>query len=164
MLARAEAGQLRVEMKTVDLSAMLAECWALVDDRATSRGLSVRWTVPPECLVRSDADKLRIVIQNLFDNVVSHADENGDVRVTARGETGKVFLDIANTAKGLAGRDVHRVFDRFWRADSSRTDTATHSGLGLSLCRRLADLLAGEISATATEAGEFQITLQLPAA
>lgn len=164
MLARAEAGQLRPIIMTVDLSAMLTECWVLVEDRAKSRGLTVQWTVPPECLVRSDADKLRIIVQNLFDNVASHADEHGQVRVTARGEAGSVFLAIANTAKGAAAQDVERVFDRFWRADTSRTDTATHSGLGLSLCRRLMDLLGGQISASVTDAGEFQITLQLPVA
>jgi two-component system heavy metal sensor histidine kinase CusS len=153
LLARADSGQLAAVQRTIDLSLLLSECWAVCQPRAEQRGLRVGWEVPSPCMIESDPDKLRIIFHNLFDNAVCHADENGTIRVVVDAEA----VEISNSGSRVGSDELPHLFDRFWRGDQSRTDTGLHCGLGLSLCRRLMELLGGQISVQAQRGGNFVV-------
>jgi signal transduction histidine kinase len=80
-------------------------------------------------------------------------------------ESEAVVLTVSNSSSNLLPRDMRRVFDRFWRADSSHQRTEeTHCGLGLPLCKALVERLGGTIGAIASAAGVFTVAVRLPSA
>jgi two-component system, OmpR family, heavy metal sensor histidine kinase CusS len=158
LLARADGGQLAAVQRRVDLSLLLSECWAVCQVRAEQRGVVVGWEVPSGCIVESDADKLRIVFQNLLDNAVSYVDDGGTIRVVVDAEA----VEISNSGSGVGSEELPHLFERFWRGDQARTDTGVHCGLGLSLCRRLMELLGGQISVNAVRGGSFVVRCAVP--
>jgi heavy metal sensor kinase len=162
LLSRADTGHLAVKSERVSVPELLREMWSIFEDRAESRGLEVRWSVDERCDAASDPANLRIVIQNLFDNAVSYTDEDGAIRITSACERDRVTIEIANSGSTVGSSDVSRIFDRFWRGDSSRSDTGVHCGLGMSLSQRLVRLLGGEITVHSTAGGEFSVRVSLP--
>ncbi|HZL38289.1 MAG TPA: ATP-binding protein [Tepidisphaeraceae bacterium] len=165
LLARADAGQLRVERQCVNVEELLTECWSLFESRADARKLHVEWdTAPDQSDAQTDPDKLRIIIQNLFENAVSYTQVGGGIRVEIAKQERELAITVANTGSRVAAADVAHVFKRFWRGDQNRSDTGVHCGLGLSLSQRLMHLLGGELTIDATLGGEFIVRITLPAA
>jgi two-component system sensor histidine kinase QseC len=162
LLARADAGQLPVACQPVDVRALMLESWSLFEVRAAARQLDVQWVADTRGDACTDPDKLRIIIQNLFDNAVSYADEGGRLRVAVTVHDRDLRIEVANTGCDVAAADVAHLFDRFWRKDQGRSDTGVHCGLGLSLSQRLTGLLGGRISVESDFGGEFIARLELP--
>lgn len=163
-LARADAGRMPLSATTFSLPDLIDDAWRPFAERAAARELRFTRTGHVERPVRADREKLRQVLNNLFDNAVTYVDEGGTIRVAIEPDADAARISVANTGSRLRPDQAELVFDRFWRGDASRTDTGTHCGLGLSITRELVQLMGGTIKAQATEAGEFQITVQIPAA
>ncbi len=160
MLARSDAGQLVVDRQRVDLVPLVDDCWALFRIRAESRGLVVKLNMPDRCEVDTDPGKLRIVLNNLFDNAVSYTDEHGTIELNVKPESSdRATIEVTNTGSQIKPADLPRLFDRFYRGDQSRTDTGVHCGLGLSLCQRLTRLIGGKIDVDLSRPGEFKVIL-----
>lgn len=162
-LARADAGQLGVRSEPTDVSGMVRECWALLGDKAEARGLRIEWLVDEPGMVASDAEKLRLVVQNLLDNAVTHGSRGGRVLVSLASVEGELVLAVSNTARELRAADVPRMFDRFWRGDASHGRAEEgHCGLGLPLCRSVVERLGGSVEAVLNDDRLFTITVRLP--
>jgi two-component system heavy metal sensor histidine kinase CusS len=162
-LARADAGQLEVRCQRVNLTEVIRDCWKPMEEKARSRGLSVKWHLNDTGMTETDRDKLCLVIQNILDNAVTYANDRGHVSVLLSAEDGMLALTVSNTVGSLPVGDTHRVFDRFWRADSSQRQTDEgHCGLGLPLCKSLIEHLGGSIEAATNDGGMFTITTRLP--
>ena len=101
-------------------------------------------------------------MSNLLENAAEYANESGEMSVdaTALGET--IELRVTNSGCTLTEQQLACVFDRFWRADTSRSSANLHVGLGLALVRRLATSLRGRVWAESRH-GNFIARLQLPA-
>ena len=99
---------------------------------------------------------------NLLTNAVQYNQPDGEVRVNLKSENGLAVLEIFNTGKGIAAEDLPRVFERFYRADKSRTG-AGNSGLGLSICKAIVEAHGGTLEATSVTGGTT-FTVRLPAA
>ncbi len=159
-LARAEAGRMQVMSQPVDLNALLRQCWMVHVDRATARGLKVSWNIRDGITLNSDREMLRLLLHNLLDNAVSHADPNGRVVIVTSSRPDGVELSVANSGSRVAAADAEHVFDRLWRGDQSRTQTGLHCGLGLALCRQIVEALGGTIGAQTETGGEFVVTVR----
>jgi two-component system heavy metal sensor histidine kinase CusS len=81
--------------------------------------------------------------------------------ITAESRAATTALTIRNTGSRIAPEDAAKLFDRFWRGDEARSATGTHCGLGLSLCRKIIDLLGGTLTADLRE-GMFTATASFP--
>jgi signal transduction histidine kinase len=154
-LARLDAGQTGLHATPIDLDQLVRDALDKVHARAAERKLAVVTELQPVTLT-SDRDKLRVVIANLLDNATTYADEGGEVRVTLTDSV----LRVANTGCTLSPDEVGRVFERFWRADASRSSEG-HSGIGMPLTQKLVELLGGTI-AVEVNAGRFVATVRLP--
>jgi len=160
-LARADSDALSVETEATDVALFLKECWQSFDLLATQRGLSVEWTMSNAAPVLLDREKLRLILSNLFDNAVSYSNEGGWMRVMAEISETLLSIRISNSGCSLKPDELPHIFQRFWRCDTSRSDTGTHSGLGLALCHRIVNILSGTIAAQVQE-GTFTISVLIP--
>ena len=163
LLSRADSGHLSIRRENINVCELMREMWTMFEHRAEAKQLDVTWSIAPDICVESDVSYLRIVLQNLFDNAISHVNHCGSVRFATEIHGRTVIVVIVNTGSAVAASDVGRVFDRFWRADQSRTDTGVHSGLGMSLSQRLIGLLNGQIKIASSVGGAFTASLLLPA-
>lgn len=162
-LARADAGQLELRRDQVDLSELIRECWKPLEEKAATRGLKIEWGLREYDALATDRDKLRLVVQNILDNAITYVNDEGRIFMATSAENGALVLSVSNTGSRLPPDDVHRVFDRFWRADSSHHAAGDcHCGLGLPLCKAVVEQLGGSIAASAGVAGVFTITIRLP--
>ena len=163
-LARADAGQLEIRHEPVDLAEVVRECWKPLEEQASARGLSVEWRLDALGTVETDRDKLRLVIQNILHNAVTYVNDEGQLSVATLAKNSAIVLTVSNTGSSMPPDDVDRVFDRFWRADSSCREVGEEArcGLGLALCKAMIEELGGSIEATASVEGMFTITARLP--
>lgn len=160
LLARADANQLTLKPERVQLSAFIQECWIAFEPRVNARKLTVEWNLNVNGEVLLDKEKLRIVLNNLFDNAVTYTEEGGRISVGASMIADRISLSLSNTGSRISSEDAAHLFDRFWRGDEARTDAGVHCGLGLSLCRKMVEVLGGTIQADSRE-GIFTATVHL---
>lgn len=160
MLARLDAGNCRLRCEAVELTELLRTNWSILEALSQERGQKVGWHFDGEIIVNTDRALLSLIIRNLLDNAVSYTVDDGQIEIGARVTDGRTIVTVQNPTAGLPTEFLDRVFDRFWRADESRTATGRHAGLGLALCREAAHALHGELMVSATN-GLFSADLQL---
>jgi signal transduction histidine kinase len=159
-LARCEEGRQTVHTSRVSLRDLAAECWSAVAAEAEARKITFTPQIPDRITLVTDREKLALMLSNLFSNAVSHGTPGGTVTCSAAlsgSDGGEIALRVANPTAQLTDADLPRIFDRFWRKDSARSD-GRHAGLGLSLVAALCDLLGFRREASVRD-GVFEITL-----
>jgi signal transduction histidine kinase len=163
-LARVEAGTISMHITSVDLGGQLDQELEMIRRRADARRLSFKLNVPDDIPpVAADAERLHQILDNLLDNAVKYALGGSTVNVIARLSGGAVETVVANPT-GAHRPDPDRMFDRFYRADPSRSAAAGGVGLGLSISRELAGAMKGRLWADFDDAGNLRVHLTLPAA
>ncbi|MGA5045782.1 sensor histidine kinase [Streptomyces arboris] len=169
-LAAADAGVLRLHPEPVRIGELLSQVAAAHQARAETAGVTL--TVVAEAGVVLDADpvRLRQAVGNLVSNAVRHTPAGGTVTLRAYGDGGGsesaarwVVIEVADTGTGIPAGDLPYVFDRFWRAEKSRSRRTGGSGLGLAIVRKLTEAHGGTAGATSTEGEGSAFTLRLPA-
>jgi two-component system, OmpR family, heavy metal sensor histidine kinase CusS len=163
-LARIEAGQMRVAPRPVDLGAVLRDAWGTFTSRADERSLRVHWHDDRPSVAMTDREMIQQVVYNLLDNAVTYVEERGEIVIETDCRDGAAKVTITNTGGTLSPEDAQHLFERFWRADASRTNTGVHCGLGLSLSERIMSLLGGTITVESTPEGVFRAILTLATA
>jgi signal transduction histidine kinase len=162
-LARLDAGQETMRRMPFDLSKLVADCAEQLAPLAEARRVKILSSVPPTpCL--GDPDRMSQVLTNLLANAIEYNKENGEVHITAEPQIGVVSLTVADTGEGIAPEDLPRVFERFYRADKSRTGGGGHTGLGLAISRAIVQAHGGDITVTSPPGSGaiFTVTLPLP--
>ena len=114
--------------------------------------------------VLGDRDRLRQIVDNLLSNVRSHTPPAAPAYVRVRREDGRGVVEVGDSGPGLEGEDPDRVFERFYRADASRSRASGGVGLGLSIVAAVARAHGGTVSARAGEGGGAVFRIELPAA
>lgn len=147
LLARFDAGQVRLETPVIDFSAHVREVCEHAELLTHAAGVTLTTTIEPGIRIHGDDHHLRRLLLNLLDNACKYNEPGGRVRCTLTREEKGVMLRIGNTGAGIPAGMRDRVFERFFRADASRSKTRGH-GLGLALCREIVALHGGTISLT----------------
>lgn len=144
LLSLADAGQLQLHCETVELARILENI--IEDCRAQAPELTLEHELAPNLVVRADADLLEQALQNLAGNAIKYNCEHGRIRFELRGEADRILVRIANTGTGIPAADRDRVFERFYRADKSRSHRIEGGvGLGLSLSREILRAHGGDL-------------------
>ncbi len=160
ILARADA-RIAIERRPVDLRAVAVDEARRVrpPGRVREDTESVRVTADGSALVSGDAEAMGRVIRSLLDNAFRHG--KPPVGITVARRDGAVVLEVRDAGAGLPKGSEERVFERFYRADPSRTGEGT--GLGLAIARAIVQAHGGTIRATTADAGGTLVTMELPA-
>lgn len=143
-LARLDAGNQDTELAEVGLHNLVNEIWKRFRDEARERRIELKNTVPADLDVRTDRDKLAMILINVISNAVTYSPEGAVIEVETSTSDETVQLTISNTARDLEEPDLDVMLERFWRKDQSRSGRG-HAGLGLSLVKELARLLGIQI-------------------
>ena len=130
----------------------------LLEDRDVT--LTVNGRAP---LVLGDVDRLQQVVLNLVDNASRIVGEGGHVVVELTAEGDRAVLSVIDDGPGIPPEDLPRLFDRFYRADTSRTRSSGGAGLGLAIVRAIVTAHGGRIEAANLPAGGARMTVVLPA-
>jgi len=116
---------------------------------------------PPTPTLWADAQRIEQVLANLLSNAIRHTPEGGRVVIALSFEPGQVRMSVQDSGSGIAPEELGHLFDRFYRADKSRSRTEGGTGLGLSIARRLAQAHGGDITVASApgEGATFAVTL-----
>ncbi|MGW0873331.1 sensor histidine kinase [Streptomyces sp. NPDC002740] len=163
-LAAADAGTLRLHREPVPADDLMAQVTAAHRVAADTAGVRLRTETEGDPWLDADPVRLRQALGNLVTNAVRHTPPDGTVTLTAREDGERVVLEVADTGTGIAAEDLPHVFERFWRAEKSRSRRTGGSGLGLPIVRQLTDAHGGTARAVSTPGAGSVFTLRLPAA
>ena len=160
--ARLEAGRETVRAEAVDVRGAVRSAAELVAPMAAAKGLALRVEAPPGP-VRLDTDpgKLQQILVNLLSNAVKFTDA-GAVEIAAEAPDGAAVFRVRDTGIGIPPEQLERVFEPFTQVESSPTRRFGGTGLGLSVSRRLARLLGGDLAAESVPGEGSAFTLVLP--
>ena len=161
-LARLDAGQVEIRPEAVGVNTLARDAWEPLTESAEARRLDVRWALAERVTVTTDRSLLDLVVRNVLENAVVHADEGGSVVVETAARENGVEIRVTNSGSRLSGQGAGHVFERFWRGDAARTGTGLHCGLGLPLVKEIVTALDGSVAVQSTEGGEFRITISMP--
>lgn len=162
-LARADAGQIPIAREDVDLGRLVAGAVEQVRPLAAARGVGLEAGPGPAVRLRADEDLLLQLLLNLLDNAVKHTPPGGSVTARWAAADGWAEVRVSDTGPGIAAEHLPHIFDRFYRVDPARTRADGGAGLGLSICRWIAEAHGGSIEAESEPGKGATFTLRLPA-
>lgn len=161
LLSLAEAGQLTLERAEVDPAEIVSKAAERLRPRAEEKGVQLQVQVPAAALppVLADADRISQVIGNLIGNALRYTAEGGLITVAAgspsqdKRQAQTVMITVTDSGTGIPAADLPHIFDRFYRADKSRTRISGGSGLGLAIVKYIVEAHGGRVW---TESPVFQ--------
>jgi NtrC-family two-component system sensor histidine kinase KinB len=174
-LTRIEAGELRLNVEPVHLSAVVAEALRRAQGQAKARGISLGRQIDSDLpQISADPLRLRAVFDNILSNALKYTPEGGSITIDGRRVVPKEFggaetvsISIVDTGPGIPAAYRSRIFDKFFRLEHHETEHrpgARGAGIGLYMCRQIVELHGGTISCTAGINGRGTcITVLLPA-
>lgn len=146
-LARADVGALDCKPVTLDLWTLACEHARGVEARLAQAGLALELGPAPDAAaVCADPDRMRQVLDNLFENSLRYTAPGGRVHLHARADGRRLHLFLDDSAPGVPDAALARLSERFYRVDASRSRAHGGAGLGLALCRRLLEAQAGTLA------------------
>ncbi len=162
-LARLEGARETGRREEFDLARVAHDCVELLRPLADERSVTLHAELAAARL-HGDPEQLAQVITNLLTNAIQYSPAGSAVRVATALEGGSVTLTVADNGQGIAPEDLPHVFERFYRADKSRSQPAGRTGLGLAICQAIVEAHQGKITAASELSKGSVFTVQLPTA
>ncbi len=160
--ARLEAGRENLMPVTVAVDQLFKDVRALVESNALEKGVRfVVADVAPDLVLTTDLTKVRQIMLNLASNAVKFTNA-GEIRLGVVVDGPDIMLSVEDTGIGISPEHAEHVFDAFWQVDQSDTRNVGGAGLGLSVSRRLARLLGGDLTFTSTPGHGTVFIVRLP--
>ena len=158
-ISKTESGATILAREPFNFSTLVEDAIDLFSPLAENKNIQLRYT-PSDApaSLSGDRSKLQRVVANLLDNAIKYTPSGGTVALSIESSSDAVCFGISDTGPGISSIDLPKIFDRFYRADPSRTTPG--SGLGLSLAQAIVQAHGGEITAESTPAGTtFRVLL-----
>ncbi|MFF7167238.1 sensor histidine kinase [Streptomyces sp. NPDC008086] len=162
-LAAADAGTLRLHREPVRADELLDQVAAAHRVAADTAGVTLDTAADDTCWLDADPVRMRQALGNLVSNALRHTPADGTVTLAARRDGDDVVLEVTDTGSGVAADELPYVFERFWRAEKSRSRRTGGSGLGLPIVRHLVAAHGGTVDAASEPGAGAVFTLRLPA-
>ena len=161
-LARLDEGRAEQERTQVELGALVAEEIEAERERCAARGLRLRSEIGEEVRLRGDSRGLGQLVHALLDNAVQYADAGGWIEVRLEKSSRRVRLTLRNSVSRLPDCPPERLFERFYRGDSARTQGTAGCGVGLSAAQSIVEAHKGRIALSYEDAHTLRVSVELP--
>jgi signal transduction histidine kinase/DNA-binding response OmpR family regulator len=167
-LSRSESGQLKLQLRPVNVSELLKILGGAFASLFESKGINYRYVVPLQPVwVQMDGEKLEHIINNLLSNAAKFTPANGDVNFTAAVDinhenTCSLQILVQDTGAGIPSHHLPLIFNRFFQSDNSETRSYEGTGIGLALVKELVNLMKGQIRAESIEGKGSNFLVTIP--
>jgi signal transduction histidine kinase len=142
-----------------DFSKTVNDCTELMKPLADERGVKIYCDLAAlDCV--GDSERLAQVVTNLLTNAIQYNQSGGEVRVKLETRGGVALLAVSDSGQGISAEDLPRVFERFYRADKSRSSGG--NGLGLAISKSIVEAHGGTIDAVCESGAGATFTVRLP--
>lgn len=162
-LARIDSGALQLRLQETEIGGVVENAVAGVVPIAEKARVAVSCGPTAAATLLADPERLTRVLGNLLQNAIRHTPADGSVVVTTSATGSEVVVSVADTGNGIPPGDVSRVFERFYRAEKSRSRTGGGSGLGLSIAKSIVEAHGGRIWIDQTGSAGTTVSFALPA-
>jgi signal transduction histidine kinase/DNA-binding response OmpR family regulator len=161
--SKIEAGKLELEIHPFDVRHCLHDATTLLNPQASTKGLSLVETIDANVpkMIFSDATRLRQVVVNLMGNALKFTSQ-GRIELNVMADADMLRFEVRDTGIGMTPEVVGRLFQPFAQGDSSTTRRFGGTGLGLAICKRLIELMGGEISVKSTPGTGSTFSFTIP--
>ena len=159
-ISEAEVGVVKLNMQPQDISLIAQDLTELFKPMAEDKGVSIQCQTPEPCMTVVDLEKIQRAFANLLDNAIKYTPEGGTVTVSVKKFDKQVSVSIQDTGSGISDKDLPHIFERFYRADQSRSQPG--NGLGLSLARAFVKAHNGDLSVQSSVGSGSLFTIILP--
>jgi two-component system, OmpR family, phosphate regulon sensor histidine kinase PhoR len=162
-LARIEAGHWQPHLAPVNVKAAATESWSSLRHRMAAGSVELEVEVGPEAsTVTADPVAVGQVLTNLFDNAVRYTSTGGRIVLRSRRDGDGVAISVSDTGSGITRDHLPRIFERFYRADPSRSRDEGGTGLGLAIVKHLVEAHGGRVSAESERGSGTTVTCWFP--
>lgn len=163
-LSLSDLGAMHYRFAPVDLAALLTDAAAGFAARFQDKGIALRLPelAQRDLTVSGDAQRLRQLFANLLENACRYTDAGGRCEIALARTKTAAIAEIRDSAPGVPKEALARLFDRFYRADASRSREHGGAGLGLAICQNIVDAHGGRIAAAASPLGGISIRVEIP--
>lgn len=162
LLARADAGVLRLDRRAVDLAALLAEVAGQAQVLAQARGITLQLGPVEPATVQADHAHLGRLLLNLVENAIKYTPASGRVTLALHQASGWAEIHVTDTGIGLSPDEQAQIFQRFYRAAEAQSLDARGAGLGLCIAQSIAEAHGGRIQVASAPGRGSTFTVQLP--
>lgn len=161
-LSLSDEGALAYRKSNTDLVPLLELVASNFSGRYRSRDLSLTLNLPEQAPLFGDPDRLMQLFTNLMENSLRYTDAGGGLTVTVISHPQAQTVCFEDSSPGITDEQRAQIFERFFRAESSRNRASGGSGLGLAICQNIVEAHDGTIVADHADAGGLKITVHLP--
>lgn len=144
-ISKSDENQILLNCKPMDLSGLAEEVCRHAEVLAGDKDISIIIAFLESVEINGDEVRLRQMIWNILHNGIKYTQSGGELKVSLQEEAGFALLSIQDTGIGIPEKDLPSIFDRFYRVDKARSRDEGGSGLGLSICKHIAEAHKGEI-------------------
>lgn len=162
-LALAEAGQLRIEQQQVQLVDTITQGVSALHPTANNKGVKLKTNLPnflPPVL--ADERRVAQILRNLLNNAITHTSNGGTVSVDSQIMPHAIRINVRDTGEGISEAHLPFVFERFYRADPSRSRATGGAGLGLAIVRNLVEAQGGRVTVASVKGEGTRFSFTLP--
>ncbi|MDX2496210.1 MAG: ATP-binding protein [Desulfuromusa sp.] len=161
-LTKAESAQAFLQRQNLRVATLVEQLLPLFALRFQTKEIDLQVNIePPELTLSADLDKLLQTLRNLLENALRYTPEGGKMMIASRRTNAMVEISVSNTGDGIAAADLPFIFERFFRADRSRSREHGGAGIGLAIVKQLVEAHDGQVGAE-SQNGLTRIWLRLP--
>ena len=162
-LTLSDVGALSYRKEKIDVNALLQDilCTYRPEGERRNLTLALEMTKLP-LMVFADSERLHQLFGNLLDNALHYTDPGGRIEVRLRRHERQAVIDFCDSAPGVPETDMERLFERFYRVEASRNRSTGGAGLGLAICRNIAEAHGGTLQARPSPLGGIWMEIALP--
>ncbi|MEC5343207.1 two-component system sensor histidine kinase BaeS [Brenneria populi] len=161
-LSLSDRGALTYRKRTVDIVQLLHIAIAAFNQRYRKKNITLKAALPTRIDTFGDPDRLIQLFNNLLENSLRYTDEDGKLEICAAPRQGRLVIAWQDSAPGVTDEQLTRIFERFYRAESSRNRASGGSGLGLAICNNIVEAHGGRLYAEHSPLGGLLIIIELP--
>lgn len=161
-LTRMDEAPRLIEMEPVNVTKLLTQLFAEVENEAHQKNIRLTMDIPQELNIHGNLSLLYSIFRNLMDNALAYGGENIEIGIRCfRNDLDRCYFVFYDTGEGVPEEHLNRIFERFYRIDKGRTRKLGGTGLGLAIVKNAVQLHGGSISAKNRDNGGLEVIFSL---